>query len=132
MSSAMGGLLILYPKLSIAILHFVVGFTLLFRSFQLLGFAYDLKSVGILNWGNTAIISVLGFVFSFMLMFHPLFAGFSLVLLTAFSFIFIGLSSISHSIELKKLKDMPDEQFSELGNKIETIKKELNGLIVKK
>jgi uncharacterized membrane protein HdeD (DUF308 family) len=123
---AVGVFLIIYPNISIAVLPFVVGITLLFRSFQLLGFAFDLKSLKILNWGNTAMISLLGIVCSFMLLASPIFTGFSLVLLTGFSCIFIGISSIFLSFDLKKLKGIPDKLNSELKNKIEAIKKEID------
>lgn len=126
LSLAMGVFLMIYPNLSVAILPFAVGFTLLFRSFQLLGFAVDLKNLKISSWGNIAIVSVLGIIFSFMLMAHPIFGGFALVLLTAFSFIVIGISSILLSFDLKKAKDIPGKLNSELKNKIEAIKKEID------
>ena len=41
LSLVIGSYLLMYPGISISILPFVVGFTLLFRSAQVLGFALD-------------------------------------------------------------------------------------------
>ena len=68
-----------------------------------------MKSLGILNWGNTAIISVLGVIFSFMLIVSPLISGISLVVITGVSFIFTGVSSIVLSFNLRKVKKIPEK-----------------------
>jgi uncharacterized membrane protein HdeD (DUF308 family) len=125
-SMAGGIILSIYPGISIVILPFVVGFTLLFFSFLLLGFSFEMKSLGILNWGNVAVLSVLGVIFSFMLLVRPLVSGISLVTITGVSFIIIGVSSIVLSFDLRKVKKMPEKFSSELLNKIEAIKNEID------
>jgi hypothetical protein len=85
-----------------------------------------MKSVGILNWGNAAILSVLGVIFSFMLIVSPLFSGISLVVITGVSFILTGVSSIILSFDLRKVKKMPEKLSAELKNKIAAIKKEID------
>ncbi len=80
-SLIMGIFLLMYPALSMSILPLVVGFTLLFRSFELLGFAFEEKEAGVLNWGNLAIVSVLSIILSFILIANPIFTGISLVVL---------------------------------------------------
>ena len=121
---AIGILLIVYPSISIAFLPFVVGFALLFRSFQLLGFSFDLKELRVLNWGNTAILSILGIILSFILLDNPVFTGFSLVTITAIAFISVGISSIVLSFNLKKLKDFPNRISPELKDKIKDLQDE--------
>lgn len=128
LSLAGGIILTIYPGISIVILPFVVGFTLLFLSFLLLGYAFEMKSIGILNWGYTAILSVLGVIFSFMLIVSPLFSGFSLVAITGITFIFAGIASIVFSFDLRKVKKMPEKLGSELKNRIEAIQKEIDEL----
>ena len=128
LSLAGGIILSIYPGISIVILPFVVGFTLLFFSFFLLGFSFDMKSLGILNWGNVAVLSVLGVIFSFMLIVRPLVSGISLVTITGVSFIIAGVSSIVLSFDLRKVKKIPEKLSSELINKIEDIKKEIDNL----
>ena len=51
-SLIMGIFLLMYPALSMFILPLVVGFTLLFRSFELLGFAFEEKEAGVTESGE--------------------------------------------------------------------------------
>lgn len=98
----------------------------MFRSFQLLGIAFDMKSLGILRWGNLAIASVLGIVFSFILLANPIFSGISIVTATALAFIFIGTALTILSFDLKKVKDIPSKISNNLKDKITTLQKEIN------
>ena len=104
-SLLLGIYLIGYPGLSMIILSFVVGFTLLFRSFLLLGFSFELKDLGAKNWGWITAMSVLGIIFCFLLISNPIFTGMSIVVITALSFIFIGIASIALSFTLKRIKN---------------------------
>lgn len=128
-SFIMGVYLISYPGISASILAFVVGFTIMFRSFQLFGFSLDLRDAGIVNWGNTAIMSALGIVFSFMLLANPMFSGLSVVLLTGLSFLFTGVASIVLSFHFKKIKTYAEKISDPLKKKIEALQKEINNEI---
>ncbi len=130
-SLAMGCYLIAYPLISIEILPFVVAFTLLFRSFQLLGFSFDLRELNVVSWGDSALISVLGIIFSLLLLSNPIFTSMSLVTLTALTFIFVGVSSIMLSLNLKKLKGVPDKISQDLKNRIQSLQNEINDQIAK-
>jgi len=125
LSLFLGIYLVVYPQISVTILPFVVGFTVLFRSFTLLGFSFDLKDAGIMNWGNLAITSVLGIILSFLLLANPIFSGLWLVSLTALSFIFVGVSATILAFQLKKVKDYPQKLSNELKAKIETLQNEI-------
>ncbi|HLR49191.1 MAG TPA: DUF308 domain-containing protein [Candidatus Sphingobacterium stercoripullorum] len=119
-----GLVLVAKPEVAATTLPFFVGFSLLFRSFQGLGFAFELKNYGVIKWGNLAILSVLGIIFSFLLIANPIFTGMSLVVLTALSFIFAGISAIVLAFQLKKLKTLPGKLRKELKDKIEDLKEE--------
>ena len=121
----MGIFLLMYPALSMFILPLVVGFTLLFRSFELLGFAFEEKEAGVLNWGNLAIVSVLSIILSFILIANPIFTGISLVVFTGLAFIFTGISSVILSFNLKKLKGSAQKLSDDLKNRIEDLEKEV-------
>lgn len=127
-----GMLLIAKPAVAATALPFFVGFSLLFRSFQGLGFAFELKNYGIPKWGNLAILSALGIVFSFLLIANPVFTGMSLVVFTALSFIFAGISAIALSFQLKRLKILPGKLRKELKDKIEDLKEEYYEVIKNK
>lgn len=101
-----GTYLILDPAISMVSLPFLVGFAMLFKSAQGLGYAFDLKKLG-LNWGNLALLSVLGILVSFFLLANPLLAKMSIVTMTALSIIVVGLLGILLSFQLKRLKELP-------------------------
>lgn len=93
----------IHPALSLSVLAFYVGFVILFRSVSAISFAMDVKRYGSKNWGVLLILGILGIIFSFILIWNPLFAGMSVVVLIALSFLFAGLFSIFLSFQLRKL-----------------------------
>lgn len=119
-----GIILSIYPGLSMATLPFFVGFVVMFKSIQAIGFAYDMKNYGLLNWGNLAISGVLGLICSFILIAYPVFSGVSIVVFTALSVIFAGIGLISLAFSIKKIKDYPDKISEELKRRIEELKKD--------
>lgn len=124
-SLLMGFYLLIHPVVSMEVLPFVVGFMLLFRSFELLGFAFEVKEAGVLNWGNLAIASVLGIIVSFVLLAWPVFTGVWLVVLTGLAFIFTGIASIILSLNLKKLKAWGDKLSGDLKDRIKKLNSEI-------
>lgn len=128
LTTAIGIYLIANPQISMTVLPFVIGFTLLFRSFQLLGFAFDMKSMRIMSWGNIALASVGGIIFSLLLIFNPVFTGISLVTLTGVSFIFMGIASIMLALDLRKVKKIPGKVSRELKDRIKAIQEEIDQL----
>jgi uncharacterized membrane protein HdeD (DUF308 family) len=119
-----GLLLVSYPGISIVTLPFIIGFYVLSHSVSALGWAFDLKNLGIQNWGTIALIGVLGIIFSFILIWNPSLAGLSLVIWTGLALVFAGIASIMLSLGLKKIKDLPGKIPDDLKKRIEGIKKE--------
>ena len=115
-----------------ATLPFFVAFVLLFKSAQGLGFAYDLKNYGVMNWGNIAVWSVLGIILATILLFNPIIAGISIVTFTGVAFILLGIQLISVSFSLKKVKDFPAKLSDGLRKKIADLKAEYETEIKKK
>ena len=128
LSLAIGIYLMTYPGISMTILPVVIAFTLLFRSFQLLGIAFDLKSSKVLGWGNLAIASVLGIILSFLLIANPLFTMVSVVTLTALSFMMVGIAAIVLAFNLKKMKDLPNKLSKEAKDRIQELQNEISKL----
>lgn len=126
LSTLVGMYLIANPEVSITTLPFVVGFVMMFRAFQLLGFAFEMKQAKMLNWGNLALVSVLGVILSFLLLSSPVFTSMSLVVLTATSLIFTGIASILLSLNLKKLNDAPEKLDDNLKKRISDLEQEIN------
>src|SRR5690606_3996082 len=92
-----------HPALSISVMAFYIGFVILFRSVAAIGFALDVKRYGDKNWSVLLILGILGIRFSFILIWNPLLAGMSIVVLIALSFMFAGLFSIALAFQLKRL-----------------------------
>lgn len=95
--------LTIHPALSISVLAFYIGFLILFRSVSAISFAMDVKRYGRKDWGVLLVFGILGIIFSFILIWNPIFAGLSVVVLIALNFLFAGLFSIFLSFQLRKL-----------------------------
>ncbi|HFK5586389.1 TPA: HdeD family acid-resistance protein [Elizabethkingia anophelis] len=105
-SAVMGVFLMAYPEVSAGLLPFVLGFAVLLRSFLVLGFALDLRSIGLFNNRSLIIVSICGIILSFIFIVNPLFSDLLLASLTAVSFIFIGIVSLVVAYELRKTEKL--------------------------
>ena len=131
-SAIVGVLLLMNPEVSKITLPFYVGFVLLFRSVFAIGASIDLKNYYVMDWGYLMAIGILGVIFSFILLWNPLFAGITLVFWTALLFIVNGIYSIYFSFKLKKLHDLPNKISSDLKNKYEEIENQIHEELVKR
>jgi uncharacterized membrane protein HdeD (DUF308 family) len=101
-----GVMLVGNPAITVLTLPFFVGFAVLFRSIMAISTSLELRNYYVLDWGYLFGMGILGTIFSFMLLFNPLFAGLSLVVWTGLALIILGIYSIYLSLKLKKLKDI--------------------------
>lgn len=101
----MGIVLLSYPAISIVVLPFVVGFGVLLRSSQLLGFSLDLNKLSSPYWAYLCITSILGILFSFLMIAYPILSNVSLVAITALTFIVVGIGSMILAFDLRKMKN---------------------------
>ena len=122
--TVVGFILLTHPSISAVMLPIFIGFTLLFRSMQGLGFSFEIKNYGSTNWLGLAFASVLGLVFSFLLIFNPIFAETYLVVLTSLAFVFVGFSAIVLAFQLKNLKNISSKVQGKIQDKIEELKDE--------
>lgn len=120
-----GLLLVLNPGLSMVTLAFYVGFIVLFRSVAAISFSLDLKKYGSRNWGWLLGLGILGAIFSFILLWNPLFAGIGVVMLVGLSFLFAGLFSILFSFQLRKLHKASKDLSPELRQRYETLEQDI-------
>lgn len=102
-------LLITSPELSIRILPIYVGFVLLFRSIMGIGFSTHLHFIGVRSWGLVLFLSILGIIFSFLMIWNPVFGGFSIIIYTAIALLATGMSQIGISLGLKRLNERTKE-----------------------
>ncbi len=125
LSAAIGTLLFLNPKISMATMPFYIGFLILFRSIAGVSFALDLKSYGILDWGNFMVLSVLGIIFSFILLWNPYFAGMAIVFWTGLVFIIAGAFIIYFGLLLRRIKRTPQRISKNLKNRLDEFTNEI-------
>ncbi|PHN07036.1 HdeD family acid-resistance protein [Flavilitoribacter nigricans] len=102
-TAIIGFVLLTRPELSMITLPLYVGFGVLFRSIMAIGWALELKNYGVLDWGNLMIIGTLGALFSFILLWNPLFAGMTIVFWTAMALIITGGFNIYLAGKLRSL-----------------------------
>lgn len=120
-----GILLVINPALSMITLAFYIGFIFLFRSFATIGFALDIKKYGNKKWGGLLALGILGATFSFILIWNPVFAGLSAVILIGLNFLFAGIFSIYLSLQLRKLNKSSKKVSSELRERYDSLMEEI-------
>lgn len=121
-----GLLLMMNPEVSMATLPFYLGFVLLFRSIGAIGYSTDLKNYGVKDWGGLMALGIIGIIFSFILLWNPLFAGWTVVVWTGLAFIVAGIISIYLSFKLRKLHSMSESAADDLLKKYEDARDKLH------
>lgn len=86
---------------AIDILPFAVGFILMFLGIDFIGWSTQMQTLRLPNWGWVLAGGILTLIFSFLIIFHPLFGVFNIIVWTDWLFIFGGVSAIVFSISLK-------------------------------
>jgi len=123
--NAIFGLLLLSnPTISMATLPFEIGFYVMFKSILYLSFALDLKQYGMKNWGWILFFAILGIIFSFILIWNPVFAGLTVVIWTGMSIISAGFASCILSIQLKNLKNISSRTPEDWKKRYDELKEE--------
>lgn len=109
LTTMVGIMMLLNPMLSEISLPFYVGFVLMFRSFNAIGFAMELKNYNDNSFNGLLFMGVLGAILSFFMIFNPVFGGLTIVFWTGMGFIVLGAFSIYLATRLKKLKNHLDD-----------------------
>lgn len=103
MEFIIGIVLVFNLNFTMAILPFYVGFWLLFKSFALIGFSFELKSYNVLNWWYYLVFGLLLTLLSWLIILNPLFGGMTIVVWTGIALIVAGIAYIMLSFKLKKV-----------------------------
>lgn len=120
-----GVLLLLNPSLTMTFLAYYIGFVILFRSISSISYAFDIKNYGGLGWGFLLFLGILGAVVSFILIWNPIFAGLSIVILVALNFLFGGLFNIYLALQLRKIHKYSKELSPELRERLLELENEI-------
>jgi uncharacterized membrane protein HdeD (DUF308 family) len=100
-----GILLMSHPLMTMTILPFYVGFWLLFQGFMAIGLSFQFKAIDVPNWGWLLFLGFLTLMFAFLLLANPVFAGLSIIYMTAMAFVSAGIFRIFLAFGLKKIKN---------------------------
>jgi len=98
-----GFILLFNIGLTLAILPFYVGFWLMFRSFMLIGFSFDMKTHEVTNWGWVLAYGMLILIFSWAIIIHPVIGGLTIIIWTGTAFIISGIVHVALSFKLKNI-----------------------------
>ena len=120
-----GVLLLNNPEISVVALTYYVGFVIMFRSISAISSSIDLRNYGVSDWGYLMALGIVGVIFSFILLWNPLFAGMTLVVCTGLAFIAMGGFSIYLSFKLKSLHDLPKKISTDLKDRLKAVQKEI-------
>lgn len=97
-----GILLVLSLSYSASMLPYFLGFWLLFKSFNLIGFGSDMKDMGIAGGGWTIFSAILLMITSILILINPiLFGAEAVVIWVGMSFIFAGISTSIFAFHLR-------------------------------
>lgn len=83
------------------LLPYAVAFILMFKGIDFIGQSTQMQSLGMQNWGWLLTGGILTLLFSFLIIFHPLFGVLNIVVWTALAFIFGGISAIIFSFSIR-------------------------------
>ena len=124
-TAIVGFMLVVNPILSLEVFAYYVGFLVLFRSISGISYAFDLKNYGVRDWGVSLFLAIVGLVVSIILLSKPQLAGLTAVAWLGLAVISTGLFAIFISLQLKKIKDIPNNISDDLRSRYEEIRKEI-------
>lgn len=98
-------LLIANSELTLFILPIYIGFVLLFRSIIGIGFASYLSHYHVRNWGLVLALSIIGVLFSMLLIWRPSIGRWTIVAFTGLALLSNGFAQIGIAYELKRYRE---------------------------
>lgn len=99
-----GAYLYAYPLITMATLPFILGFWLVFRSFYLMGIAFDLKSLKVAQWAGLLAGGILLLAAALFVLYYPAAGAFSIIVTSGTAFLIGGVLNIYLAFQLKALK----------------------------
>jgi uncharacterized membrane protein HdeD (DUF308 family) len=128
-STLIGLALFMHPALSAAILPIYVGFWVLMKGSLITGVAFDLKSHNIKNWGWILVLGIINIVLGVMMIVNPIFGASLVLIFTSISLFTMGVSMITVSLWLRKIKHKVVELKDTSKDKLEDIKASIEHFI---
>jgi len=102
---AIGTYLLVYPVVTMVTLPYFVGFWLIFRSFYLMGFSFDLKNMQAPGWGWLLFGGLIVLALGLLIVYYPAAGVVSIIAVSGSGFIVGGFLNIYVALRLKDLKN---------------------------
>lgn len=106
---AVGFILLSYPGITLVVFSLFIGFWLMFRGFNTISTALELKKVGVGDWAWILFLGVLIIIFAFMSIVNPLIGASYLVFTLALAIFLLGVANIFLGLRLRKVKSTVDK-----------------------
>lgn len=104
---ALGIILLLYPRITMAVLPTLVGMLFFIRGITLMSYAFALKRFAIPGWGWLVAGAVLTLLFGLFIIYYPLLGFFTIIIWTAAAFMIAAVFNVLLALRLKRDKDVP-------------------------
>ncbi|HHH54248.1 MAG TPA: HdeD family acid-resistance protein [Bacteroidetes bacterium] len=95
--------MIFQPGLAMTTVIIFTGFWLMFRGIMGISLAWEMKKIGIKNWGWSMFWSILTLIFSWIILINPVVGILGVVVLTAIPILFLGILAVMLSFVFKSL-----------------------------
>lgn len=99
----LGLILVFNLNFTESVLAFYVAFSLLFSGFNSISMAFVTKAAGDKNWGWSLALGIITAFLAILLMLHPVFTALTIVFMTSFGFIMLGVSLLFLTYQVYKL-----------------------------
>jgi len=97
--------LLSFPLVTMATLPFILGFWLLFRSFYLIGASFDLRGLGVTDWGWLLFGGILSSLLGCFVLYYPGAGAISIIYVSGSAFVVAGIFNFYLSLKLKAMKN---------------------------
>jgi len=104
-----GFYLLIFPIVTMATLPYILGFWLMFGSFYLMGVSFDLKNMGVKDWGWLLFGGIAALVCAFLVIYYPAAGAISIVTWSGTAFILAGIFNVVLALKLRSIKKTASE-----------------------
>ncbi len=101
----LGVMIFRYPGLTAFIFAFFVGFWLMFAGIRAIGTALEVRTYTASAWGWFLLIGILLLIFSFFIIWNPIFGSMGLVMMTSLALLSAGIYNILLSLRIRRLHE---------------------------
>lgn len=98
----LGIIMIANMNITADVLVFYVAFAIMFGGFNTIGFSFTAKAKGDKGWGWNLALGILVVILATVLLFHPVFAAFTIVIWAGIAFLSMGISFCTLAYRLSK------------------------------